>query len=213
MMDEDPLKKLQSYVVKLDRKNAVNLVEEIIDKKIDPKKALDAMARGMYIVGEKYAKKEYFIPEVLLAAEVMNAGVKLIEPHLKMEKADVSCTIVIGTVRGDIHALGKKLVGIMLKSSGFIVHDLGVNVHPEKFIEKIKETDAKIICMSSLMTTTRHSMKQTIEALKKAGLRDKVKVVIGGGAVSAQYAELIGADAYGRDAVDAVEIAKRFCKT
>lgn len=205
----DYLEKLQDCIVNMDKEGVARLVQELIDRKVELNKALDAMTRGMHIVGEKYARKEYFIPEVLLAAEAMNTGIKLIEPHLKIKEANVTGVIVIGTVMGDIHSIGKNLVALMLKTSGFIVHNLGEDVPPEKFVKKIQETNANIVCMSALMTTTRNAMKQTIEAIKKAGLRDKVKVVIGGGAVSAKFAKLIGADAYGRDAYEAVEIVKK----
>ena len=212
MAGKDVFSDLQRYVIEMKKEEVLKTVKTIINQRLDLRRALETMSSGMQTVGDKYSKKEYFIPEVLLAADAMEAGVGLIEPHLKKEIRNTQETVVMGTVLGDIHSLGKNLVKIMLKTAGFTVQDLGVNVDPKKFVATIKETNARILCMSSLMTTTRDSMKQTLDALKQAKIRDKVKVVIGGGAISALFANQIAADAYGKDAMEAVKIIKKLCK-
>ncbi|MFX1415845.1 MAG: cobalamin-dependent protein, partial [Promethearchaeota archaeon] len=162
-------------------------------------------------VGQRFAEGEYFLVELVMSADVFNRALDILEPKLlETQKAEEKGTIVIGTVKGDIHYIGKNLVIAFLKSNGFEVHDLGEDVAPELFVQKLKESGAPILALSGLITTTHDVMRETIEALKSAGLRDKVRVMIGGCDVNQEVVDYTGADAFGSDAVSAVEIAGRF---
>ncbi|UCC69146.1 MAG: corrinoid protein [Armatimonadota bacterium] len=165
---------------------------------------------GMDMVGERFRKWEIFIPDVLFAARAMQEGMAVVRPHLSEGELAEAGRVVLGTVKGDVHDIGKKLVGMMLEGAGFEVTDLGTDVEPAAFVEAVKDGKANIIGMSALLTTTMVNMKETVEALKESGLRDNVKVMIGGAAVSEEYAEEIGADGHGADAAAAVELARRF---
>ena len=190
-------------------KKIKDLVEQALKEGISPKDILDeALIPGMAIVGEKFKVGEYFIPEVLVAARAMNAGVKLIEPFLSQVGKGYAGKVVIGTVLGDIHDIGKNLVAMMLRGAGFQVIDLGLNVPPEKFVERAKSESADIVAMSALLTTTMLAMKDTICAIEQADMRNKVKIMIGGAPVTQKYAEEIGADGYAPDAATAVLKAK-----
>lgn len=185
------------------------LVEQALKEEVSPRDILNkGLIPGMAIVGEKFKIGEYFIPEVLVAARAMTAGIKLIEPFLSQEEKGYAGKVVIGTVSGDIHDIGKNLVAMMLKGAGFQVIDLGNNVSPEKFVEKALTESADIIAMSALLTTTMLAMRETVNAVKKAGIRDKVKIMIGGAPVSQKFANEIGADGYAPDATTAVMKAK-----
>jgi 5-methyltetrahydrofolate--homocysteine methyltransferase len=190
--------------------NAVKeLTEKALAENIPAKTILDdALIPGMMVVGEKFKNNEYYVPEVLIAARAMYAALDLLRPILSQSDVEPIGTVVIGTVKGDLHDIGKNLVRMMLEGGGFRVIDLGVDVAPEKFIEAIKEHNAQILAMSALLTTTMPSMKVTIDALKEAGLRDKVKVMVGGAPVTQQWADEIGADGYAPDAASAVDKAK-----
>ncbi|MGC9003347.1 MAG: corrinoid protein [bacterium] len=190
--------------------NAVKeLTEKALAENIPPKKILDeALIPGMMVVGEKFKNNEYYVPEVLIAARAMYSALDLLRPILSKSDIEPVGTVVIGTVKGDLHDIGKNLVRMMLEGGGFRVIDLGVDVAPEKFIEAIKENNAQILAMSALLTTTMPSMKVTIDALKEAGLREKVKVMVGGAPVTQQWADEIGADGYAPDAASAVDKAK-----
>jgi 5-methyltetrahydrofolate--homocysteine methyltransferase len=163
---------------------------------------------GMQVVGDRFRTHEIFLPEVLLAARAMNAGVAILEPHLG--KADIPSRgkVVIGTVQGDLHDIGKNLVGIMLSGAGFEVIDLGKDVAPERFVETARKAGADVIGMSALLTTTMPAMKQVVALLKEQGLDGSVRIVIGGAPVTEAYAKEIGADGYGFDAAHAVECVK-----
>ncbi len=163
---------------------------------------------GMNVVGERFKQAEMFIPEVLLAARAMNAGMNILKPLLLSAGFRNVGSIVLGTVRGDIHEIGKNLVGIMLSGAGFEVIDLGVNVPPQRFIEVVVEKKAQLIGMSALLTVTMPAMKDTIDELKGAGLKTQIKTMIGGATVTQRYADEIGADGYAQDAVSAVSKAK-----
>ncbi len=163
---------------------------------------------AMDLVGQKMKTGDMFIPEVLMAARTMQSGLDLITPHMEGGKRANAGTCVIGTVEGDLHDIGKNLVGMMLSGSGFKVVDLGVDVKCQDFVNAIEEHDAKIIGMSTLLTTTMVKMEETIQSISDAGLRDRVKVLIGGAPITQQYATSIGADAYGFNAPDAVQRAK-----
>ena len=165
---------------------------------------------AMDIVGERMEKEEMFIPEVLMAAQAMAAGVELLKPLLGEDETASKGKVVIGTVKGDLHDIGKNLVAMMLESSGLKVYNLGVDIAPEEFARQVEEKRAGILCLSALLTTTMPMMKQTIEALSVKGLREQVKVMVGGAPVTQTYADEIGADGYAPDAGSATKIAKAF---
>jgi 5-methyltetrahydrofolate--homocysteine methyltransferase len=162
----------------------------------------------MNVVGEKFRLREIFLPEVLLAARAMYAGMELLRPLLIQEGIPVLGRVVIGTVRGDLHDIGKNLVGIMLKGAGFEVIDLGTDVHPERFVDAALAEDAPIIGMSALLTTTMPVMKEVVKLIRSRGLQARMKTIVGGAAVSAEFANQIGADAYAFDAAKAVQRVK-----
>ncbi|MGB9682781.1 MAG: corrinoid protein [bacterium] len=190
-------------------KKVRELVEQALKENISPKEILDnALVPGMNVVGEKFKNNEYYVPEVLIAARAMHAGMDLIKPLLTQTGASYLGKVAIGTVRGDLHDIGKNLVAMMLEGAGFQIIDLGVDVSPERFVEVAKNEGINIVAMSALLTTTMLAMKDTINALKEAGIREKVKVMIGGAPVTQRYADEIGADGYAPDAASAVEKAK-----
>jgi 5-methyltetrahydrofolate--homocysteine methyltransferase len=170
---------------------------------------MDHMAPAMAEVGRRFECNDYFVPELLLSARAMKSAMELIRPLLTAAGAEPVGRVAIGTVKGDLHDIGKNLVAAMLEGGGFEVIDLGVNVAPEKFIETVRLKNANIVAMSALLTTTMPAMKTTIDALKQAGVRDKVKVLIGGAPITQKYADEIGADGYSESAVGAVALAKK----
>jgi 5-methyltetrahydrofolate--homocysteine methyltransferase len=163
---------------------------------------------GMNVVGEKFKNNQFYVPEVLIAARAMKKGLELIRPRLVQEKVEPLGRACIGTVKGDLHDIGKNLVTMMLEGAGFEVVDLGIDVPPERFIAAVREQGARLVCMSALLTTTMSSMKTTIDALKQAGLSGEIRTLIGGAPVTEAYAERIGADGYAPDAASATERAK-----
>jgi len=167
----------------------------------------DALIAGMNVVGERFKNNEFYVPEVLIAARAMNRGMALLEPLLKEAGVKPLGTAAIGTVKGDLHDIGKNLVAMMLKGAGFAVLDLGVDVSPEKFVESVKSDGAQVVCLSALLTTTMPQMKTVIDALKEAGLT-KAAVLIGGAPVTQNYADEIGAKGYAPDAASAVDVAR-----
>jgi 5-methyltetrahydrofolate--homocysteine methyltransferase len=169
------------------------------------------LTEGMDIVGERFQTGEFFLPNLVIAASGMNQAMEILKPELKANQQVTESlgTVVIGTVAGDIHEIGKSLVGTMLSVNGFEVYDLGVDVSSETFIAKIKETGANIIGLSALLTTTMTIQRQVINSLEEAGVRDQVKVIIGGAPISQEWADTIGADGYAEDAIGAVALAKR----
>jgi 5-methyltetrahydrofolate--homocysteine methyltransferase len=169
----------------------------------------DTMIPAMNEVGRRYEANEYFVPELLIAARAMKASLELIRPLLSARGAEPVGRVVIGTVQGDLHDIGKNLVGAMLEGAGFEVIDLGVDVSPEKFMNAAKEKNATLIALSALLTTTMHSMKAVMEKLKESGMRGKVKVMIGGAPVTQKYADEIGADGYSSNANAAVALARK----
>ena len=177
-------------------------------------KADDILHQGlipaMEFIGEKFRNNEIFIPEVLLSARAMNEALRVLEPHLAEKDQSASGKVILGTVHGDVHDIGKNLVGVMLKGAGFRVYDLGINVIHEVFIQKVMEIQPDILGLSALLTTTMPHMKEVIEGLKKAGLRDKVKIIVGGAPLNQTFADTIGADGYGADAGSALGLAKKF---
>jgi 5-methyltetrahydrofolate--homocysteine methyltransferase len=168
------------------------------------------MMTAMAKVGELFEEGEYFVPEMLIAARAMQAGLKLLKPLLVEADVKPSGQVAIGTVKGDLHDIGKNLVAMMMEGAGFEINDLGTDVPPEKFVETIQSGNVDIVAMSALLTTTMPNMESTIQAIEAAGLRDQVKVMIGGAPVTQDYADKIGADGFAPDASQAATLAKRF---
>jgi len=169
----------------------------------------EGLLAGMEVVGRRFGAHEIFLPEVLLAARAMNAGIEILKPLLIAEEVPALGTVVIGTVRGDLHDIGKNLVGIMLRGAGFEVVDLGSDVPPERFVDRAVAAGASVIGLSALLTTTMTGMRQVVELVRERGLGDRLKVIVGGAPLSQRFADEIGADAYGYDAANAVEVVKR----
>ena len=192
---------------------AKEYVKEALEKGTDPTKLLEEAKEGMNIVGERFSNGEYFIPDLLYSGEIMKELVALIEPKLKEARgteAKKLGKVIIATVEGDIHDIGKNLVVFMLEIGGFEVYDLGIDVPVQTIVDKVKETNAPVVGLSGFLTLAYDSMKKTIESLEAAGLRDKVKVMIGGGQIDEHVKEYTGADAFGLDAMDAVKLAKQW---
>ena len=204
----DALKQLQELVIVGRRKEVTELTQQLINEGTKPDRILyDGLLPGMSVVGERFEKGEYFIPEMLLAARSLNAGLDLLRPLLTDADMRPTGKVVLGTVKGDIHDIGKNLVAVMMQGAGFHVIDAGVDVPPEKFVELIREHEPDIVGLSALLTTTMPSMEDTIEVLKSEKVRDKVKVLIGGAPVTQEYANRIGADGFGRNATVAAQVA------
>ncbi|MGD0230979.1 MAG: cobalamin-dependent protein [Syntrophorhabdales bacterium] len=193
----------------LEEEKALEFVGEALEKGADPMDLLEETKEAMRIVGQKFAACEYFIPDLIFSGEILRQIVQKLEPHLKKgQGAEKLGKVVIGTVAGDIHDIGKDLVVFMLDVSGFDVIDLGIDVPAQKFVDSVKETGSTIVGLSGFLTLAFQNMLATVEALKAAGLRDKVKIMIGGGQIDEEVREFTGADAYGKDAMEAVSIAK-----
>jgi 5-methyltetrahydrofolate--homocysteine methyltransferase len=189
----------------------VELLEQALEQKIPADKIItDGLTAGMQVVGEKFSAKEYFIPDMLAAAEAVGAAMDILKPHLEASNVERKGKFAIVTVKGDIHDIGKNIVAILLKGEGYEVHDLGIDVPTEKIIEFVKEQKPEFLGLSALLTTTMVAMKEVIETLKENGLRDQVKVLIGGAAVSDEYAKDIGADAYCMDGFHAIKVLEGF---
>jgi len=202
---------LVSALADLKEKEALKIVEDRLNAKEDPLKILDNARRAMEIVGKRFADSEYFIPDLVYSGEILKAITEMVKPKLsKAAEAKRVGKVVFGTVAGDIHDIGKDIVVFMLDVNGFEVYDLGVDVPAQKFVQKIKESGAPIVGLSGFLALAFDSMKQTIEAMKAAGLRDKVKVMIGGGQMSDEIRKYTGADAYGKDAMAGVTLAKKW---
>jgi corrinoid protein of di/trimethylamine methyltransferase len=189
------------------------LVAQAIEEGIEPKRILDeGLLSGMNIIGVKFKNNEVFVPEVLIAARAMNAGIEILKPHLVSSGVEARGVAVLGTVKGDLHDIGKNLVRMMLEGKGLQVVDLGVDVSADAFVAAAKEHNAQIICCSALLTTTMGEMKAVVEKVKEAGLDTKVKVMIGGAPVTQSYCDSIGADFYTADAASASEVALGICE-
>jgi len=198
----------------LDKQKVITLVRDALNNQAGAKDILNrGLIAGMDVVGERMEKEDMFIPEVLQAAQIMGAAVEILKPLLGEDSASTTGRVVIGTVKGDLHDIGKNLVSMMIESAGLEVHDLGADISPERFVEAIKNTNAKILCMSALLTTTMPMMKRTIDALTESGMRNTVKVMIGGAPVTQKFALEIGADAYAPDAGSAAKAAKGMVQT
>jgi 5-methyltetrahydrofolate--homocysteine methyltransferase len=203
------IKKIYDSILEGQQKETVAGVQAAIDAGLPPGDILkNGMVDAMAEVGRLFEEGEYFVPEMLIAARAMQSGLVLLKPHLIEAKIKSAGKIAIGTVKGDLHDIGKNLVGMMLEGSGFEVLDLGTDVAPEKFVAAVRENKVDILGLSALLTTTMPSMKATLDALEFAGIRDQVKVMIGGAPVTAEYSKAIGADGYATDASKAVSLAK-----
>lgn len=187
---------------------AKQLTQAAIDEGLSPQEILnDGLVAGMSVVGEKFKNNEFYVPEVLIAARAMQQSMQLLKPLLAETGADPVGRVVIGTVQGDLHDIGKNLVAMMLEGAGFEIHDLGVDVKPERFVEEAHKVGANIIGMSALLTTTMPAMEKTVQALN-AGDRGKIRIMVGGAPITQEFATRIGADGYAPDAASAVDVAK-----
>lgn len=208
-MREDLIKALSDSIVDMEEEKTVELSNQCIDNGISAYDAIDeGLAEGMNRAGALYEEGEYYIPELLMCSDAMYAGLDMLKPHLEKSQVDRKHKIVIGVIEGDTHDIGKNLVKIMMETEGFEVIDLGRDVPPRDFVDKAKEVGADIIALSTLMTTTMEGMAEVVRLLKEEGLKDKVKVMIGGGPISQSFADKIGADAYTTDASKAAKYAK-----
>ena len=203
------LQALADAVIKGNQNESVRLTKEALDEGVGPKKILeDGLIAGMNVVGVRFKANEVYIPEVLISARAMKTAMEILEPQLAAAGVDPLGRALVGTVQGDLHDIGKNLVVMMLKGAGFHVEDIGVDVTPDAFVEKIKGSKASIVGLSALLTTTMPAMEKTVAAIKLAGLN--CKIMIGGAPVTQNYADKIGADGYAADAATAVDIAKGF---
>ena len=202
---------LVSRLADLKEKETLQIVQDRLNAGEDPLAILDDARRALEVVGERFSNKEYFIPDLVYSGEIVKAITDMVKPKLSKE-AEVKrvAKLVFGTVAGDIHDIGKDIVAFMLDINGFEVYDLGVDVPAQKFVDKVKETGAEIIGLSGFLTLSYDSMKETVEAMKAAGLRDNVNIMVGGGLIDDEIRKYTGADAYGRDATTAVALAKKW---
>lgn len=210
---EDLLEDLADSVLNMKEERAVEVAKEAIEAGIDAYDAINnGLVVGMNKAGELYDQEEYFVPELLICSDALYLALDVLQPHIKKENAHEKIGCVIGVVEGDTHDIGKNLVKIMLDVAGFEIHDLGRNVPLAHFVEKAKEVNAQMICLSTLMTTTMNGMATVIEMLKEEGIRDRFKVLVGGGPISKAFADRIGADGYASNASKAVEVALSLCQ-
>ena len=211
-MSQELFERMRQSIIDGDYKAAEALAAEALAQGVDPLAAIDeGFVPGLRYVGDQFAAGEMFLPEMMIAARTMQKAVAVLEPEMtrRAVKREVLGRVVIGTVKGDIHEIGKNLVAMMLSASGFEVHDLGVDVAFERFAEKAREVDADVVGVSALLTTTMTGQRDVVRVLEEAGLRPKVKVIVGGAPVTRGWAEQIGADGYSEDAVGAVALARK----
>ncbi|MEA1964298.1 MAG: corrinoid protein [Candidatus Aerophobetes bacterium] len=208
------LKRLKENVINGKADVAKELTQKALDEGQDVEKILNsALIAGMDVVGEKFKKNEFYVPEMLIAARAMKAGMEVLRPVLVDKGVKGSGKIVLGTAQGDLHDIGKNLVGMMLEGAGFEIINLGTDVSSEKYVEAVKENNAQLVGVSALLTTTMVHMKDVVKAMEEAGLREKVKIMIGGAPITQSYADEIGADGYAPDAASAVDKAKKILGT
>jgi len=205
------LNELRDALINLDMDKTLELVKKAIDQGFKPIEIINSMAEGMRVIGERFEKGEYFISDLIVSSEIFKEAMNILEPLIMKEKEVVKPIgrVIIGTVEGDIHDIGKNLVATMLKVNGFELIDLGVDVPPQKFVEAVKQYNPDIVGMSALLTSTMMNMRKVIEALEKEDLRNKVKIIVGGAPITEEFAKRIGADAYGENAVVSVDICKK----
>lgn len=208
----DLLNEISGFLQQGRAKNVKELVQKAIDDGVDPKSILnEGLLDGMGIIGEKFKNNEVYVPEVLIAARAMYAGMEILKPILTETGVESIGKVVIGTVKGDLHDIGKNLVKMMMEGRGLEVIDLGIDVPPEKFIDAAKENNAQIIACSALLTTTMTEMKNVVETAKESGIRDQVTIMVGGAPVTDNFCKSVGADIYTPDAASAAEEAARVC--
>lgn len=212
MEHRELLEEICTFLQKGLAKNVAELVQQAVDEGISAEVILnDALLKGMGIIGEKFKNNEVYVPEVLIAARAMNQGTAILKPLLASDGVQAVGKVVLGTVRGDLHDIGKNLVRMMMEGKGLEVIDLGVDVPPEKFVETAKEEHAQIIGLSALLTTTMVEMKNVVDAAVAAGIRDDVTIMVGGAPVTDAFCKSIGADAYTSDTTSAAEYACKVC--
>lgn len=212
-MSEKILQDIKDALMKGDRAKVSEFTKSALESGIAVKDILDkGLVAGMEIIGGKFKANEIFIPEVLISAKAMHAGMSLLEPHFVKCGIKPVGKVVIGTVKGDLHDIGKNIVSMMFKGACFEVTDLGIDVPVEKFVEAIRKEPIDVIAMSSLLTTSMNAMRDTVIALANSGLRDKVRIMVGGAPITQDFADSIGADAYAKDAASAVDKAKEILK-
>ncbi len=216
MLKEDLINKIMEAIVNLQLEEALEYAKKAVDVGVDPQEIIsNSIVKGMEIVGEKFEKGEYFLSELIAAGEIGKQIIELLNPFIKMSARESRRLgkVVIGTVKGDIHDIGKNIVAMLLDTAGFEVIDLGADVPPDRFVEAVAKHDAKIVAMSALLTVTMPEMRSVIEELKKTGLRDRVKVIVGGAPVTKEFADEIGADGYGENAFEGVKICKSWMES
>jgi len=201
-------------IVELKEKDALRIVKDKILSGEDPLAVAELCRKAMSVVGDLFAKKEYFLSDLVVAGEIFREIMEILEPQMRVcAKGEKKIgKVVMGTVKGDVHDIGKNIVVSVLKGNGFDVYDLGVDVPPEKFVEKIREVKPEIVGMSCLITIAWESMKDTVKAIKDSGLRDKVKIIVGGGNVNEEVAQHVEADAYAKDVIQGVTLCKKWVK-
>jgi 5-methyltetrahydrofolate--homocysteine methyltransferase len=210
---EAVIQKMQENVINGQRAEVETLVRQAMEANIPPDEILNSgLIAAMKEVGARFEAGDFYVPEMLIAARAMQAGLAIIKPHLVQSGVEAIGKVVIGTVKGDLHDIGKNLVAMMLEGAGFEIIDLGTDAAPDKFVSAVKESNARVVGMSALLTTTMSNMKLIIAGLKEAGLRDSVKVMVGGAPVTETFAKEIGADGYAPDASRAVALAQRLTK-
>lgn len=206
---QETYNELMQKVIKGDQNGSKELVQKLLDGGENVKQIIDvALVPAMDVVGDRFQNQEFFIPELLVAARAMEGCLTLIQPLLAASDVKPAGVVIIGTVKGDLHDIGKNIVAAMLKGAGFQIVDLGIDVDPAGFVEAVKQNKPDIVGLSALLTTTMKSMKDTVEAISGAGLRDTVKIIVGGAPLTQEYADEIGADGYSPDAAQAVKLAK-----
>ncbi len=204
-------KKLVNAIADMREEEALKLVREMVEGGSEPMEILDAARKAMDIIGQRYEKGTYFLPELILAGEMLTQITDMVKPELaKMPEVKRHGKVLIGTVEGDIHDIGKNIVSFMLDVNGFEVLDLGVDVSPQKFVEAIQDFEPQVVGLSGFLTLAFDAMKDTVAAIESAGLRDGVKIMIGGGQVNEKIQEYAGADAYGKDAMAGVSLAQKW---
>ena len=205
---------LVEAVIELEEERTYKLVQKFLEEGVNPKEIIDLLRKGVEVVGERFNRKEYFLTELVMAGEIFQQSAKILESAMKkeVEGSESLGTVVIGTVKGDVHDIGKNIFVTLLRAANYQVHDLGVDIPAEKFVEKVKETNAKIVAFSGLLTIALDAMNETTEALKSAGLRDNIKIIIGGLPVDEMWMREAGADAYTDSAFEGVNIVKNWTK-
>lgn len=204
------LNEISENVVKGDADAVAELVQGALDGGVDVQRVMnEGMVKGMTVIGERFKNNEIYLPEMMVAARAMNAGLDIVEPLMAKSNTSYVGKVVIGSVRDDLHDVGKNMVRIMFKGAGFQVFDLGIDVSPDEFVRAAKDNDADLIAMSALLTLTIHNMKETIKAIEGAGLKDETKIMVGGAPVTQNIADQVGADGYAPDCARAVERAKQ----